>query len=226
MTATRPPPTRSSCSTAATRTSSSSATSSRVTGNVGENQGQTQISVTAANVVECGTGTVAPTDVTLPMASATAFERYEGMLVRMAQTLTVTEHFQLGRFGEVLLSSGGRLQQPTNVVEPGAPAIALQAQNDLNQILVDDASQAQNPDPIVFGRGGQPLSAEQHPARWRHHDRPGRRHDLHLGWRHGQPERLPGAAAQRPRRQHRLHRRQPAARRSPRTSAVTCASSA
>ena len=70
-----------------------------VTGNVGENQGQTQISVTAANVIECGTGAVAPTDVTLPMASATSFERYEGMVVRMAQTLTVTEHFQLGRFG-------------------------------------------------------------------------------------------------------------------------------
>ena len=131
-----------------------------VTGNVGENQGQTQVSVTAANVAECGTGTVAPTDVTLPMASATAFEPYEGMLVRMAQTLTVTEHFQLGRFGEVLLSSGGRLRQPTNVVEPGAEANALQASNNLNQLLVDDASQAQNPDPIVFARGGQPLSAE------------------------------------------------------------------
>ncbi|HET7822425.1 MAG TPA: ExeM/NucH family extracellular endonuclease [Ornithinibacter sp.] len=130
-----------------------------VTGTVGENQGQTQISVTATNVAECGTGTVTPTDVTLPMASATAFERYEGMLVRMHQVLTVTEHFQLGRFGEVLLSSGGRLRQPTNVVEPGAAANALQAQNDLDQLLVDDASQAQNPDPILFGRGGQPLSA-------------------------------------------------------------------
>jgi uncharacterized protein len=131
-----------------------------VTGNVGENQGQTQISVTAANVAECGTGTVAPTDVTLPMTSATAFERYEGMVVRMHQELTVTEHFQLGRFGEVLLSSGGRLHQPTNVVDPGAAANALQAQNDLNQLLVDDASQAQNPDPILFARGGKPLSAE------------------------------------------------------------------
>ncbi len=42
---------------------------------------------------------------------------------------------------------------------PGAPALALQAQNNLNKIILDDASQAQNPDPIVFGRGGQPLSA-------------------------------------------------------------------
>ena len=197
-----------------------------VTGNVGENQGQTQVSVTAANVVACGTGTVAPTDVTLPMASATAFERYEGMVVRMAQTLTVTEHFQLGRFGEVLLSSGGRLPQPTNVVEPGAPAIALQAQNDLNQILVDDATQAQNPDPIVFGRGGQPLSAENTLRGGDTTTNPVGVMTYTWGGASGQPQRLPGAAAERPRRQHRLHGRQPAAHAARRTSAVTCASSA
>ena len=34
----------------------------------------------------------------------------------LPQTLYVTEHFQLGRFGQVVMSSGGRLQQPTNVV--------------------------------------------------------------------------------------------------------------
>ncbi|MFL6167453.1 MAG: ExeM/NucH family extracellular endonuclease [Ornithinibacter sp.] len=131
-----------------------------VTGNVGENQGQTQISVTAANVAECGTGTVAPTDVTLPMASPTAFEKYEGMSVRFPQELSVTEHFQLGRFGQVTVSSGGRLVQPTNVVDPGPAAIALQAQNDLNQVIIDDTLNDQNPDPIIWGRGGQPLSAE------------------------------------------------------------------
>ncbi len=81
------------------------------------------------------------------------------MLVRFPQELFVTEHFQLGRFGQVTLSQGGRLQQPTNVVAPGAPALALQAQNNLRKIILDDASQAQNVDPIVFGRGGQPLSA-------------------------------------------------------------------
>ena len=42
---------------------------------------------------------------------------------------------------------------------PVTTAAALQAANNLNQILVDDASNRQNPDPIVFGRGGQPLSA-------------------------------------------------------------------
>jgi predicted extracellular nuclease len=129
----------------------------RVTGTAGENQGQTQIS--SSSITSCGTGSVSPVDVTLPFASAGDAERYEGMLVRLPQTLSVTEHFQLGRFDEVLLSSGGRLKQPTNVTTPGDAANALQAQNNLNQILIDDASQAQNPDPILFARNGQPLSA-------------------------------------------------------------------
>lgn len=128
----------------------------RVTGTVGENQGQSQIS--AGTITTCGTGAVTPVDVTLPVASTDTLEQYEGMLVRFPQALTVTEHFQLGRFGQVTLSNG-RLQQPTNVVAPGAPALALQARNNLNRIILDDGSQAQNPDPIVFARGGRPLSA-------------------------------------------------------------------
>jgi predicted extracellular nuclease len=133
----------------------------RVTGAAGDNQGQTQVSLGFGLTPEkCDTGqTILPTEVTLPFASADFAERYEGMLVKMTQTLTVTEHFQLGRFGEVLMSSGGRLPQPTSIAAPGAPAQAQQDANNLNQILFDDASQAQNPDPILFGRGGQPLSA-------------------------------------------------------------------
>ncbi|MFN8480934.1 MAG: ExeM/NucH family extracellular endonuclease, partial [Kouleothrix sp.] len=135
----------------------------QVTGTPSENQGQTQISSTSG-VELCGTtATVTPTDITLPVPAAVGgveyLERFEGMLVRFAQTLYVTEHFQLGRFGQVVLSSGDRLRQPTNVVAPGAPALALQAQNDLNKIILDDDSQTQNPDPIKFGRGGNPLSA-------------------------------------------------------------------
>jgi predicted extracellular nuclease len=129
----------------------------RVTGSASEFQGQTQIS--ASSVVNCGAGSVSPTDVTFPVPSSTYLEQYEGMLVRLPQTLYVTEHFQLGRFGQVVISSGGRLQQPTNVVAPGAPALALQAANNLNRIIIDDALNNQNPDPILFGRGGLSLSA-------------------------------------------------------------------
>ncbi len=129
----------------------------RVTGTASEFQDQTQISSTS--IRKCGTGSVAPVDVTFPVPSATYLEQYEGMLVRLPQTLYVTEHFQLGRFGQVVLSSGGRLKQPTNIVLPGAPALAMQDANNLNRIILDDALQNQNPDPILFGRGGNPLSA-------------------------------------------------------------------
>lgn len=129
-----------------------------VTGTVQEFQNQTQLG--SASVDVCGTGsTVPPADLTLPFTSADELERTEGMLVRLPQTLSVTEHFQLGRFGEVVVSSGGRLDQPTQVAPPGAAAIAIQNQNNLNRIKLDDALQNQNPDPIGFARGGAPLSA-------------------------------------------------------------------
>jgi uncharacterized protein len=131
----------------------------RVRGTVQEFQGQTQVSLVNAQIT-CGTGTtIQPTDVTLPFPSPTYLERYEGMLVRFPQTLTVTEHFQLGRFGQVTMSSGDRLRQPTQVAMPGAAAGAVQAQNDLNRIIVDDELNNQNRDPILFGRGGDPLTA-------------------------------------------------------------------
>jgi len=130
----------------------------RVTGLAGEFQGQTQLSRRGA-IVACGHGTVAPTEVRLPVPDAGYLERYEGMLVRFPQTLVVTEHHQLAHFGELVLAPGDRLWQPTQVAEPGAPALALQAANDRHRLLLDDARNDQDPDPIVFGRGGEPLSA-------------------------------------------------------------------
>ena len=128
-----------------------------VTGVVSEFQDQTQIS--ASSIARCGVGSVTPVDVFFPVESTTYLERYEGMLVRLPQTLYVTEHFQLGRFGQVVLSANDRLRQPTHVVAPGAPALALQAANNLNRIILDDELNNQNPDPIRFARGGNPLSA-------------------------------------------------------------------
>lgn len=130
-----------------------------VTGTVSEFQGQTQISASTVTVAGSG-ATVAPAEVALPVPNPEFLERYEGMLAVAPQTLTVTEHFQLGRFGEILVSSGGRLDQPTTVAAPGAPAQAVQAANELNQLIIDDASNGQNPDPILFGRGGDPLTAD------------------------------------------------------------------
>lgn len=129
-----------------------------VAGTAGEFQGQTQLS-NVTSIARCGSDAIVPTDVMFPVPTVDFLERYEGMLVRVPQTMSVTEHFQLGRFGHVVLSANGRLAQPTSVAAPGAAALALRNQNDRRSIILDDASQAQNPDPIPFARNGQPLSA-------------------------------------------------------------------
>ncbi|MFV0632522.1 ExeM/NucH family extracellular endonuclease [Demequina sp.] len=131
-----------------------------VTGPVEEYQGQTQMGyTTAVEVLESG-ASVTPAPVSLPFEDAAQAERYEGMSVVFEQELFVTEFYLLGRFGEITLSGGDRLDQPTAVVEPGAQANALQAANDLNRIKLDDLSNAQNPDPILYGGGAGPLSAD------------------------------------------------------------------
>lgn len=135
----------------------------RVEGTAGERQGQTEIAATA--VVPCGRSALpAAVELWLPRAAPGDLEPLEGMRVRLPQLLTVTEVHGLGRFGELVLSSAGRLWQPTQRVPPGAPAQALQAANDLDRLLLDDASLAQDPDPIPYARIGGPLSAA-HPLR-------------------------------------------------------------
>lgn len=96
---------------------------------------------------------ITPTALTLPLPSGTYLERVEGMLVTLPQTLTVSETYFLGRFGELVLSNG-RLSIPTNVVSPGAPAQALLAANLLNMLILDDGRTAQNPDPILHPSPG------------------------------------------------------------------------
>jgi predicted extracellular nuclease len=136
----------------------------RVAGTVAEFQDQTQIgTLTSIEICAGAAPAVSPAEVTLPVPAALSgvpyLERYEGMLVRLPQTLYVTEHFQLGRFGQVELSAGGRLRVPTSVAEPGAAAQALAELNSRSEIVLDDDLNSQNPDPIVYGRGGNPLSA-------------------------------------------------------------------
>ena len=131
-----------------------------VTAVVAEFQGQTQLNFPdALTVVPTSDPLPSPSSVTMPFTAADQLEAVEGMLVTFPQTLYVTEFFQLGRFGEVLVSSGSRLPQPTANVAPGAPAQMMQAANDLNQLIIDDTLNNQNPDPIVYGGNGGALTA-------------------------------------------------------------------
>ena len=128
----------------------------RVRGTVVEFFGLTEINNVAA-VLDCDvTAAVAVTPITLPVASTADFEQWEGMLVEFPGTLYATGNFTQGRFGEVDLSVGGPLDNPTNVTTPGASALALQDLNNRSRIQLDDGSNVQNPLPLppYLGVGG------------------------------------------------------------------------
>lgn len=111
----------------------------------GANDSVTQIAGSVTFSV-CGSGVaVAPTAITLPVANAQALERFEGMLVEINQSLAVTELFELGRFGSLALSLGGRQFHPNN-----GNAVVTNAQNLLSRIVLDDGSSAQNPNPTPY----------------------------------------------------------------------------
>lgn len=123
----------------------------KVSGTAAEFNGLTELSsVTAVDV--CSTGNPLPAAVTydLPRAAGATFEPLEGMLVTFPEALTASEHFQLGRFGEVTVSSDGRLFEPTTVANPGAPAAVVQELNDRRRLLIDDGSNTQNPSTVPF----------------------------------------------------------------------------
>jgi hypothetical protein len=129
----------------------------RVAGTVAERFGQTALEdVTGVSV--CSTATpITPPPLDLPEAARLGLERYEGMLVTFPAPLYVTGTVDLVRYGQVDLAAGGRLYRPTTVVEPGPPALDLQAENDLHRIILDDGSKEAYLDAAPFLRTGNTL---------------------------------------------------------------------
>jgi predicted extracellular nuclease len=104
-----------------------------------------------SNVTVTGSGySIAPVQLSFPLATQNAMEQYEGMLVTISGPLTVQQNYFLGRFGELTLGAGGRLWTPTNTFRPGAQAQALDADNIRRTILLDDGSTLQNPNPTPY----------------------------------------------------------------------------
>ena len=88
--------------------------------------------------------------IVLPLDDEADWERWEGMRVEIAQRLFVTAHHNLGRFGEVDLSQGGRLEQPTQRAQPGWPALEAQANNRRRRVLLDDGRDVSRPEPTPY----------------------------------------------------------------------------
>jgi predicted extracellular nuclease len=130
----------------------------RVTGTVQENAATPSFNQAVFNsptVTVLSSGNPLPTaaDINLPVTATADFEKYEGMIVRFPATLTVTNNDAVGTFGEVRLSAGGLVYQPTQLIDPNdspasgtsstgtsnvAAVNALIAGNSLRTILLDD----------------------------------------------------------------------------------------
>ena len=124
----------------------------RVAGTVAEYSDITELT-SVSSILPCSTGaTITPTAVSLPIPST--WEQYEGMLLEFPQGLYVTEHYLLGRYGQISLSVDDRLFNPTNIAAPGAPALAQQELNDRSRITLDDTYTDQNHDPIIYPGAG------------------------------------------------------------------------
>jgi uncharacterized repeat protein (TIGR01451 family) len=123
----------------------------RAKGTVSEFNNMTEITAsTAPSVVVTDAGNhlaeVTPAPISLPVVGDinTFYEAFEGMLVTFVDTLTVSEYFQLGRFGQIVLTQGGRSyqfteQNPPNVAGNTAHLDAVARR----EVILDDDNNAQ-----------------------------------------------------------------------------------
>ncbi len=99
-----------------------------------DTQGVTEITSPTITVLASAVPAPAAVPLTLPLDAAT-LERYEGMRVTFPETLTVTNNYLYGRYGELDLSNNGRMFVPTNG----------NAKTGQSTITLDDGISAQNP---------------------------------------------------------------------------------
>ena len=123
----------------------------QVTGTATEFFKMTQVDATAGAVTTTARGQALPTavEVALPASGSTSaeatFETVEGMVVRVAGTLAVSEFFNLARFGTLTLAAAGRPYQFTHEQLPSvAGYAAAQAELAKRVILLDDDNNDQN----------------------------------------------------------------------------------
>ncbi len=91
-----------------------------------------------------------PVEINLPVSGLLEFEAVEGMLVSFPQSLVITEYFRLDGEGEITLST----QRDFQFTQDNAPGVAefqeFAAELALRRIVLDDASNEDNPVPIPY----------------------------------------------------------------------------
>ena len=120
----------------------------QATGAVSEFNGMTQITAsTAGSVVVVSSGnTVSASSIDLPVVGVVNdfYESREGMKVTFVDDLTVSEYFEMARFGHISLFEGGRPEQFTETNAPSAAGLIAHL-DDLarREVTLDDDDNGQ-----------------------------------------------------------------------------------
>lgn len=119
----------------------------RALGTVSEYYDLTELgSITGVEVCPEAYGTATASQITLPVSNVSDWEPYEDMLVTIPGSLTVSQNYFQGRYGQVTLSADGRMYNPTN-----GNGLGDTFEYDQRRMLIlDDGNNAQNPNPIPY----------------------------------------------------------------------------
>lgn len=129
----------------------------RVSGRVKEFHGLTELTDISA-IETCGKGVLPePAPVTLPWPRGQQPEHLENMRVAVSGELTVIDHYNLDRYGELTLAAGDQIIA-TEILKPGQKARARHQNQERNRLLLDDVMGTRNPRPIPWPAPG--LSAD------------------------------------------------------------------
>jgi predicted extracellular nuclease len=143
----------------------------RATGVVSEFNNMTEITATTAgSVVVTGAGNhlaeVTPAPIDLPVVGVVNdfYETREGMLVTFVDTLTVSEYFEMARFGHMELFEGGRPRQFTELSPPSVAGYTAHLDNlDRRRVILDDDNNRQNAFLPAFGGPANGSQSVFHP---------------------------------------------------------------
>lgn len=136
----------------------------RAVGLVSEFFGLTEITASAAGsvlITDAGNNlnAITPASLSLPVAGDlnAYYEAREGMLVRFADALFVSEYFELARYGQIELYQGGRPRQFTEDNAPNAGGnAAYQQALARRRVIIDDENNTENW-PLTQPEGSQYL---------------------------------------------------------------------
>lgn len=127
-----------------------------VSGRVKEFHSLTELTDITA-ITHCGDGRLPePVSVTLPWQDGQSPEHLENMRINVAGKLTVVDHYNLARYGELTLAAEPQTIA-TEIQEPGPGAQTRHRQQTINRLLLDDGLGVRNPRPIPWP--GPPLAA-------------------------------------------------------------------